>query len=99
MDSKYNVVPNSVKGKKVILIDDSIVRGETSSRVVELLRSFGAKEVHFRSGEAPIKFPCCYGVDFPSFEELILGNFKGTIEEAESFVAKKIGADSVRFIS
>jgi amidophosphoribosyltransferase len=99
MDSKYNVVPKSVLGKKVILIDDSIVRGETSLRIVELLRVFGAKEVHLRLGEMPIKFPCCYGVDFPSFEELILGNFKGTMEEAEKIAAEKINADSVRFIS
>lgn len=99
MDSKYNIVPRSVLGKKVILIDDSIVRGETSSRVIELLRIFGAKEVHLRVGEMPIKYPCCYGVDFPSFEELILGNFKGTKEEAEKIVAQKIHADSVGFVS
>jgi amidophosphoribosyltransferase len=99
MDSKYNVVPNSVNGKKVILIDDSIVRGETSARIIKLLRFFGAKEIHFRLGEAPIKFPCCYGVDFPSFEELALGNFKGSLDEAEEKAAKKIGADSVKFIS
>lgn len=78
MDSKYNVVPNSVVGKKVLLIDDSIVRGETSARVIKLLREAGAAEVHFRVAEMPIKFPCCYGVDFPSFEELIAGGFEGS---------------------
>jgi amidophosphoribosyltransferase len=99
MDSKYNLIPGSVKDKKVILLDDSIVRGETSERIVKLVRESGAKEVHLRVSEMPIKFPCCYGVDFPSFEELILGNFKGSIEEAENFVARKIGVDSMGFVS
>ncbi len=99
MDSKYNIVPKSVEGKKVILVDDSLVRGETCARVVRLIREAGALEVHFRVAELPIKFPCCYGVDFPSFEELIAGKFKGTLDELEKFVAKKIGADSVSYIS
>lgn len=99
MDSKYNLVPGSVAGKKIILIDDSIVRGETSQRVIKLLRQNGAREVHLRVSEMPIRFPCCYGVDFPSFEELILGNFKGSIEEAEDYVAEKIGSDSMGFVS
>ena len=99
IDSKYDLIPGSVDGKKVILIDDSIVRGETSERIVKLIRDSGAKEVHLRVSEMPIKFPCCYGVDFPSFEELILGNFSGSVREAENLVAKKIGVDSMGFVS
>ncbi|MCK5449232.1 amidophosphoribosyltransferase [Candidatus Pacearchaeota archaeon] len=99
MDSKYNLVPNSVIGKKVILVDDSIVRGETSKRVIKLIRDAGAKEVHLRITELPIRFPCCYGVDFHSFDELIVGGFEGTLEEAEEFVAKEIGADSLGYVS
>ena len=99
MDSKYNLVPGSVRGKKVILVDDSIVRGETSERIIHLVREAGAKEVHLRVTELPIKFPCCYGVDFPSFEELVVGGFEGTREEAEEFVAKKINADSMGYVS
>jgi amidophosphoribosyltransferase len=49
--------------------------------------------------EAPIKYPCCYGVDFPSFKELVAGNFKGKASELEKNVAKKIGSDSVQYIS
>lgn len=99
MDSKYSLVPGSVFGKKVILVDDSIVRGETSERVVRLIRDAGAKEVHLRVTEMPIKFPCCYGVDFPSFEELVAGGQTGSLIDVEKFVAKKIGADSVGYIS
>lgn len=99
MDSKYDLIPGSVNGKKVILIDDSIVRGETSERIVKLIREGGASEVHLRVSEMPIKFPCCYGVDFPNFNELILGNFNGSVLDAENFVTNKIGVDSMGFVS
>lgn len=100
MNSKYNVIRPRVEGKKVILIDDSIVRGETSARIVKMLREKGkAKEVHLRVTEMPLKYPCCYGVDFHSINELIAGNFTGTKEELEKDVAEKIGADSVGYLS
>ena len=99
MDSKYSLIPGSVVGKKVILVDDSIVRGETSGRIVKLVRDAGAKEVHLRVTESAIRFPCCYGVDFPSFGELVAGGFSGGRDEVEKFVAEKIGAESVGYVS
>jgi len=99
MDAKYSIIPGSVLNKKVILIDDSIIRGETCQRVIKLLRDAGALEVHLRVSEMPIKFPCFYGVDFPSYKELIAGDLNGTKNEIEEKVAKKIGAESMGFVS
>ena len=99
MDAKYSIIPGSVVGKKIILIDDSIIRGETCQRVIKLLRDAGASEVHLRVSEMPIKFPCFYGVDFPSFEELIAGDLTGSKKEIESQIAEKIGAESMGFVS
>ena len=83
-----------VKGKKVLAVDDSIVRGTTSKALVELLRSAGAKEVHLRVSSPPIKGPCYYGVDTPQKKQLISGNYS-SIEEVRKF----IGADSLAYLS
>ena len=99
MNAKYSIIPESVRDKKVILVDDSIIRGETCQRVIKLLRDAGASEVHLRVTELPIKFPCFYGVDFPSYKELIAGDINGSKEEIEKQVAQKINADSMGFIS
>lgn len=68
---KFSVVEEQVRGKNVLLVDDSIVRGTTSRRLVELLKKHGAKSVIFASTCPPIKHPCHYGIDFPTSEELI----------------------------
>jgi amidophosphoribosyltransferase len=83
----------AVAGKRVVLVDDSIVRGTTSGRIVQLLREAGAREVHFRVSSPPIKFPCYYGIDTAARKELAAATL--SIEE----MRQKIGADSLAFIS
>lgn len=94
MNKKYGIISEKVLGKKLIVIDDSIVRGETSRKVVALLRNAGASEIHLRSTEPMIKFPCFYGVDFATKQELIANKFNWDIEKN---IAKDLGADSVFF--
>jgi amidophosphoribosyltransferase len=77
--------------KKAILIDDSIVRGDTLKKVVKLIREAGAKEVHVRITDAPIKFPCFYGIDMSTYSELIANRFSNKLEEN---IAKDLGVDS-----
>jgi len=84
---------NAVVGKRVVLVDDSIVRGTTSGRIVRLLREAGAKEVHFRVSSPPIRFPCYYGIDTAARKELAAATL--TIDE----IRDRIGADSLAFIS
>lgn len=90
---KLNPIANVVNGKRVILIDDSIVRGTTSERIVKLLRDAGATEVHMRVSAPTFINPCYYGTDIDSKENLIACKY--TIEE----IAKKIGADSLGYLS
>lgn len=85
--SKLNVIKSEVRGKKVALIDDSIVRGTTSRKIVSLIRNAGAREVHLFSSCPPLLYPCFYGIDFPSKRELIAS--RGEIST--------IGADSVTY--
>ncbi|MDE6779576.1 MAG: amidophosphoribosyltransferase [Alistipes sp.] len=90
---KLAAVRSLVRGKRVVLIDDSIVRGTTSQRIVRILREAGATEVHLRIASPPITDPCFYGVDMSTKEELISSS--RTVEE----VCRKIGADSLCFLS
>ncbi|MCR5061678.1 MAG: amidophosphoribosyltransferase [Treponema sp.] len=90
---KLNAIRSDLEGKRVIVIDDSIVRGTTSRRLVQILRRAGAKEVHFRVSSPPVKFPCYLGIDTPSKNELISSTHE--LEE----IRKEIGADSLAFIS
>lgn len=90
---KLNVVSSVVKGKRVILVDDSIVRGTTSAKIVKRLRDGGAKEVHVLSSAPPFMNPCYYGVDIDSKDSLIAANHP--LDE----IAKIIGADSINFLS
>lgn len=90
---KLSAVSSIVKGKRVVLIDDSIVRGTTSKRIVALLKEVGAKEVHVRIASPQITNPCFYGVDISTYEELISAN--KSLEEIKDY----IGADSLYFIS
>lgn len=91
---KLNVIKENIKGKRVIMIDDSIVRGTTCSRIVNLLREAGAKEVHMRVSSPPFKNPCYFGTDVDSQENLIACKFD-TVEE----IAKEIGVDSLAYLS
>ncbi len=90
---KLNAIRSDLEGKRVIVIDDSIVRGTTSRRLVQILRRAGAKEVHFRVSSPPVKFPCHLGIDTPSKNELISSTHE--LEE----IRQEIGADSLAFIS
>lgn len=90
---KLNVIKSELEGKRVVIIDDSIVRGTTSRRLVNLLRNAGAKEVHFRVCSPSVRFPCYFGIDIAHRKELI-GN-AASIDE----IRKAIGADSLAFIS
>ncbi|MDA8852318.1 amidophosphoribosyltransferase [Hyphomicrobiales bacterium] len=90
---KHNPNKSSVVGKKIILIDDSIVRGTTSVKIVQLMRDAGAKEVHLRIACPPIMFPDFYGIDTPETEQLLAANHN--VDAMCSF----IGADSLGFLS
>ena len=90
---KLNVVSETVKGKRVVMVDDSIVRGTTSARIVKLLREAGATEVHVRSSAPPFLFPCYYGTDVDSKNGLIAANH--SIEE----ICQIIGADSLGYLN
>ena len=89
---KLNPVVSAVKGKRVVLVDDSIVRGTTSARIVRLLRSAGATEVHLRSSAPAFLNPCYYGTDIDSREALIACHH--TVEE----IAKIVGADTLGYL-
>ena len=90
---KLSPIKHLIKDKKVAIIDDSLVRGTTSKQIVKMLKDAGAKEVHMRIAAPEIKYPCRYGIDTPTKEELI--SSKLTPEE----IAKMIGAESVAFLS
>jgi amidophosphoribosyltransferase len=90
---KLNVLRSAVEGKRVIMVDDSIVRGTTSGRIVQLLRNAGAKEVHVRISAPEFKWPCFFGTDIPDRDQLIANNH--TVEET----AKIINADSLEYLS
>ncbi|HEY6866153.1 MAG TPA: amidophosphoribosyltransferase [Candidatus Eisenbacteria bacterium] len=90
---KFNPVREILDGRRVVLVDDSIVRGTTSRKLVRMLRRNGATEVHFRIGSPPVTHPCFYGIDTPSRRELI-GALK-TPEEIREF----LGADSIGYLS
>ena len=89
---KLNVLREAVEGKRVIMIDDSIVRGTTSDRIVRMLREAGAKEVHMRVSSPPFLHPCYFGTDVPEREQLIAHN--RSVEE----ICRIIGADSLGYL-
>ncbi|MET3617149.1 amidophosphoribosyltransferase [Peptoniphilus olsenii] len=90
---KLNPLETVLKDKKIIVVDDSIVRGTTSRNLIKRMKDSGAKEVHFRIISPPVMYPCYYGIDTPSREKLIAANF--SVEE----IRERIGADSLAFIS
>ncbi|MFS9337229.1 amidophosphoribosyltransferase [Streptococcus intermedius] len=90
---KLSAVSGVVKGKRVVMIDDSIVRGTTSRRIVQLLKEAGATEVHVAIASPPLKYPCFYGIDIQTRRELIAANH--SVEETRQI----IGADSLTYLS
>jgi len=90
---KYNVVKSVLEGKRVVVVDDSIVRGTTSRKIVKMIRAAGAAEIHFRVSSPPWKSPCFFGIDTPSSAELI-----GSSHSVEE-IRQKIGVDTLGFLS
>jgi amidophosphoribosyltransferase len=90
---KHSANMGAIKGKRVVLIDDSVVRGTTSFKLVSMVREAGAREVHMRIASPPIRHPDYYGIDTPSREQLLAATH--TLEEMRDF----IGAESLAFIS
>ncbi len=90
---KLNPLREVIEGKRIVVVDDSIVRGNTQRAIVKMLREVGAKEVHVRISSPPVQWPCFYGIDFATRAELIANGL--TIDE----IRQSIGADSLSFIS
>jgi amidophosphoribosyltransferase len=90
---KFNPVRDVIQGKSVVVVDDSLVRGNTSQSLVQMIRAAGAREVHLRLGSPPITGPCLYGIDTPTREELIAATH--SIEEIRHF----LGVDSLGYLS
>jgi amidophosphoribosyltransferase len=90
---KFNALPEAIAGKRVVLIDDTIVRGTTSRPIVQLLRNAGATEVHMRVHAPPMMWPCYLGVDLAKRDELIAARM--TVPEIGTF----IGADSIGYLT
>jgi len=90
---KYNPVREVLAGKRVVVVDDSLVRGTTSRSLVRMLRSAGATEVHFRIASPPVRFPCFYGIDMPTKGELMGSRLQ--VPE----IAEKLGVDSLGYLS
>ncbi len=91
VDIKLNAVRQVVAGKRVVVVDDSIIRGTTSRRRLQLLRDAGAREIHVRIAAPPCRHPCFYGIDFPSREELIASGM--SVEEIRDF----LGVESLKY--
>lgn len=92
-DMKLAVVPGVVRGKRIVVVDDSLIRGTTSRRRVQVLREAGAREVHLRISCPPTRYPCYFGIDFPSRSELVAAD--NSLEHIREF----IGADSLSYLS
>ncbi len=90
---KLSPIKEKIDGKKIIVLDDSLVRGTTSKQIVKMLKNSGAKEVHMMIAAPEIKYPCKYGIDTPSFKELLSAN------KSKEEICKYIGADSLTFLS
>jgi len=90
---KFNPLPEVVEGKRLVVVDDSIVRGNTTRQIVQMLRDSGAAEVHMRISAPPIKHPCHYGIDMSTREEMIAH------ERTTAQVAAELGCDSLHYLS
>ena len=90
---KFNAMKAEIAGKRVVMVDDSIVRGTTTRRIVQMLKDAGAKEVHMRVSSPPYKFPCYFGIDISSTKQLVASKY--TVDE----ICTMIGADSLGYLS
>jgi len=90
---KFNAIKNVIENKRIVLVDDSIVRGTTTRRIVQMLKNAGAKEVHMRITSPPYKYPCYFGIDTPSRKQLVASQHM--VEE----IRELIGADSLGYLS
>jgi amidophosphoribosyltransferase len=90
---KYNPVREVIEGRRVVIVDDSLVRGTTSRGLVSMVREAGATEIHFRISSPPIRFPCFYGIDMPTREELLASRF--SVDE----IREHLGVDSLGYLS
>lgn len=90
---KLNALRDIVKGKRIIVIDDSIVRATTGGKIIQMLRQYGAKEVHFRVSSPPISYPCFYGIDISNRKQLIAASY--TVEE----INKYMGSDTLQYLT
>ena len=90
---KFNVVESVVKDKRIVVVDDSIMRGTTMRKIVKMFKNAGAKEIHVRISSPPAKFPCFYGIDIPTHSELIASSH--TVEE----IRKYLRVDSVEYLT
>jgi amidophosphoribosyltransferase len=93
--TKFNVVKGVLANRKVVIVDDSIVRGPTLKLLVDLIKHANPKEIHLRITSPPIVSPCYYGMDFPSKEELIANQFNGDVEA----IRESLGVDSLKYMS
>jgi amidophosphoribosyltransferase len=93
VDLKFNMVKPKIQGKRLVVVDDSIVRGNTMKRLVAALRHQGAQEIHLRSSSPPLRHPCYFGIDIPQEIELIAAG--RTVEEIPAY----IGVDSLGYLS
>lgn len=93
--TKFNTVKGVIKGRKVVIVDDSIVRGTTSRQLVRLIQEAEPKEIHFRVTCPPIKYPCYYGMDFPSKDELIANRCNSDVEK----IRLELRVDSLAYLS
>jgi amidophosphoribosyltransferase len=90
---KYNVIKGAIKDKRLVVVDDSIMRGTTMRKIIKMLRNGGAKEIHIRISAPPTKFPCFYGIDIPTRSELIAATH--TVEE----IKKYLRVDSIQYLT
>ena len=90
---KYAPVREALEGKRIVVVDDSLVRGTTSGSLVNIIREAGAAEVHLRIASPPVRFPCYYGIDMPTKEELMASRF--SVEE----IGNELGVDSLGYLS
>ncbi len=90
---KFNPMPEVVSGKRLVVVDDSIVRGNTTRQIVRMLRDAGAAEVHMRISAPPIRHPCHYGIDMSTTQEMVAH------DRSVAEVAAELGCDSLAYLS
>ena len=95
---KLNTLPREIKGKRILLVDDSIVRGTTLRRVIGMLRDAEAAAVHLAIHSPPVRHPCFYGIDMSTEEELFARRFGDDLEALERAASEELGADSLTYL-